>query len=339
MAVIKDVANLAGVSISTVSKYFNNPAGLSEEYRIRVSNAVNELNFSPNALARGLRTKRTNTIALVVPDITNSFYVDVYNGIRSAAMATGYTTQLYTTEENTDILSKLLSRFSPAKTDGVILCFLDEDEIVAQLSAIQSTTPIALMSWDVNNEFASVVLNLHSTLYRATKHLIGLGHTRIAYVNGPNNSRISKEKLSGYLKAMSDHGLRVPDDYLYSGNYLFRTGYQATKQFMMSDEPPTGIVTANDVLAIGCCKYLRSHGYKIPADVSIVGMDGIQLAHLYDPSITTMATPVAQMCTEVVDLLLNKIEHPGSKNGQRIFDTKLIIGRSTDADAPIYLDF
>ena len=107
MAVIKDVANLAGVSISTVSKYFNNPGGLSDAYRERVAAAVNELHFEPNPLARGLRTKRTNTIALIVPDITNTFYVEVYNSIRLAAISHGYTTQLYTTEENFNILHEL----------------------------------------------------------------------------------------------------------------------------------------------------------------------------------------------------------------------------------------
>ncbi len=339
MAVIKDVANLAGVSVSTVSKYFNNPSGLSEPYRTTVEAAVKELNFTPNAMARGLRTKRTNTIALIVPDITNSFYVEVYNNVRSAAMAQGFTTQLYTNEENINILSDLLSQFSPAKIDGIILSFLDEDEIMSRLSEAQTNVPIALISWDIDNQFSSVVLNLHSTIYRAAKYLMEQGHKKIAYVNGTMHSRISREKLSGYTKAMADSGMEIPEGYVYHGNYLFRTGYQAAKQFMLLPDPPTGIVAANDILAIGCCKYLNSHGYSIPQDVSVVGMDGIQLSRIYDPSITTMATPIEEMCAEVVEMLITKIEKPGSKNRQSIYDSKLVIGRSTNADAPLHLDF
>lgn len=339
MAVIKDVANLAGVSISTVSKYFNNPSGLSESYRERVEQAVKELNFVPNAMARGLRTKRTNTIALIVPDITNTFYTHVYDQVRSAALEQGFMTQLYTVEENFNILSELLSQFSPAKVDGIIMCFLDEDEIIAQLNELQCNIPITLFSWDIHSQLNSVVLNLHSAIYKATSYLIEHGHTKIAYVNGTMHSRISEEKLSGYVKAMEDHNLPLPDDYIYSGSYLFRTGYQGAKQFMMLPDPPTGIVCANDILAIGCCKYLRTHNCKIPQDISIIGMDGVQLSRIYDPSITTMASPIEEMCKEAVDILINKIEKPGSKVKISIYESKLVIGRSTNADAPIYLDF
>lgn len=339
MAVIKDVANLAGVSISTVSKYFNNPSGLSEHYRLRVEKAVKELNFTPNAMARGLRTKRTNTIALIVPDITNTFYVEVYDHVRSAAMAQGFITQLYTVEENINILTDLLGQFSPAKVDGILLCFLDEDPIVAKLDQVQTNMPVCLLSWDTNSRLNSVVLNLHSTIYRATSYLIENGHRNIAHVSGPTQSRITQEKLSGYIKALTDHGIPVREEYLYSGNYLFSTGYQASKHLMMLPEPPTGIVCANDILAIGCCKYLGTHDFKIPQDVSVIGMDGIQLSRIYDPSITTMATPTEEMCSEAVDILINKIAKPGSKNKISIYDSKLVLGRSTNADAPIYLDF
>lgn len=338
MAVIKDVANLAGVSVSTVSKYLNNPSGLSEPYRSMVEKAVQELNYTPNALARSLRTKRTNTVALIVPDITNTFYVEVYNSIRSVALAQGFTTQLYTSDENINILSDLISQLSPVKIDGIILAFLDEDEIISQISKAQSSIPIALLSWDLNNQFSSVVLNLYSTIYRATKYLISQGHSRIAFVNGTLHSRISREKISGYQKAMADSNLDVPEEYIYHGNYLFRTGYQATKQFMSSSAPPTGIVAANDILAIGCCKYLGTHGYLIPENVSVVGMDGIQLSRIYDPSITTMAMPIEDMCTEVVEMLVNKIEKPGSKNRQSIYESNLVIGRSTNKNAPVRLD-
>ena len=339
MAVIKDVANAAGVSISTVSKYFNNPHGLSEPYRSRVAAAVEELNFQPNAMARSLRTKRTNTIALIVPDITNSFYVEVYNCIRLAALEYGYMTQLYTTEGNFNTLSEVLNQLSSSKIDGIILSFLDEDESIGLLDRIQTTVPVALLSWDSESRFNSAVLDLTKAMYQATNYLIEKGHTRIAYVNGRVGSRISVQKMNGYLKAMANRGFPVPEDYIYSGKYAYSTGYQAAKQFMLCAEPPTAIVAANDIIAIGCCKYLNLNGYNVPRDVAVVGMDGIQQAKIYDPSITTMATPIAEMGSEAIRLLINKIEHPLSKNRQTLFETEMIIGRSTDENAPLYLEF
>lgn len=339
MAVIKDVANLAGVSISTVSKYFNNPNGLSEPYRSKVAAAVEELNFKPNAIARGLRTKRTNTIALIVPDITNTFYVEVYDSVRLAAISQGYMTQLYTTEENVNMLNELVNQLSSSKIDGMILCFLDEDDTITLLDRTQATVPVALLSWDSDTKFNSAVLDLTKTMYQATSYLIQQGHSKIAYVNGRAGSRISFQKKGGYLKAMAGAGLTVPENYIYSGNYSYRTGYQAAKQFMQYPDPPTAIVAANDIIAIGCCKYLHLNGYRIPNDVSVVGMDGIQLAKIYDPSITTMATPISAMGSEAVNLLINKINHPTSKNRQILFESKLTVGRSTDENAPLYLEF
>lgn len=339
MAVIKDVATLAGVSISTVSKYFNNPNGLSEPYRSKVAAAVEELNFKPNAIARGLRTKRTNIIALIVPDITNAFYVEVYNSIRLNALSHGYITQLYTTEENFNILSELLSQLSSSKIDGIILCFLDEDESIDLLDRVQTTVPVTLLSWDSDTLFNSVVLDLTKTMYDATNYLISKGHSKIAYVNGRAGSRISVQKMNGYQKAMALQNFPVPEDYIFSGNYAYRTGYQAAKHFMQCADPPTAIVAANDIIAIGCCKYLNLNGYHVPHDISVVGMDGIQQAKIYDPSITTMSMPIPQMCAEAVNLLINKINHPSSKTRHILFDTNLIIGRSTDENAPLYLEF
>ena len=339
MAVIKDVAKYAGVSISTVSKYFNNPSGLTEPYRTRVEEAVRALDFSPNPLARGLRTKLTNSLALVVPDIDNYFYSEIYSSIRSAAMEQGYVTQLYTTQENRHELIDLLSRLSPVKTDGILICFLDEDEMIDRISHAGLNIPITLMSWDVNNQFQSVVLSMSATIYRATKALLDAGHRRIAYIGGTPGSRISEEKYSGYARAMREQDIPIRDDYLFSGNYRFHIGYQATGTFMSLAEPPTGIVCANDTLAVGCLKYLGAHDYTIPGDVAVVGMDGTQLSRIYDPSITTMAMPIGDMCRTAVDLLIQKITKPNMKNSQVIFESHLVIGRSTHADAPLYLDY
>jgi len=339
MAVIKDVAKRAGVSPSTVSKYLNKPAELTDEYKIKVEKAIKDLDYRPSSLARSLRTQKTNIIALVVPDIVNPFYSEIYNAVRSAAYAKGYTTILYTTEENLEILELVLTQFSKISADGLILCFLDEDEIIQRFKEVQNIIPITLMSWDINNtDFSSVIINLFDSFYHSAKYLLSLGHKKIAYIGGPTVSRISKEKLAGFKKAMLEENINISEDYIFEGKYLFQTGYQAAMKFMQLNECPTAIVCGNDVLAIGCIKYLQYNKFAIPDTVAVIGFDGINLSYIYDPSISTIVIPIEDIGREAVEMLINKIERPGSKNRQAIYDTNLVIRKSTKKDAPIVLE-
>lgn len=339
MAVIREVAKKAGVSTSTVSKFLNKPDELTEEYRVKVEAAIKELNYKPSPFARSLRTHKTKNIALVVPDIINPFYTEVYNIVRSAASENGYTTILYTTEDDLDILNDFLTQVSNFNVDGLILCFLDEDEIIQKFIEVQHIMPITLLSWDINvMEFNSVIVNLFDGFYRSTQHLINSGYQKIAFVGGPESSRISKEKMGGYIKAHMEANIEINPSYFFSGRYRFQTGYHAALKFMQLPDPPTAIVCANDVLAIGCIKYLKYNNYEIPDNVAVMGFDGIQLSYIYDPSISTNVIPINDMGCEAVKMLINKIAKPGSKNRQAIFDTTLAIRRSTKKDAPIILD-
>jgi len=339
VAVIRDVAKKAGVAISTVSKYLNKPDELTEEYRNRVAAAIKELNYKPNPLARSMRTNKTNFIALIVPDMENAFYSEIYNAVRIAALNTEYTPILYTTDENLDRLNEFIDHVSGAHADGLILCFLDEDEIMGRFEEIQHQIPITLLSWDIENtNFNSIVVHLSNSIYLAARHIIDIGHKKIAYAGGPAGSRVTKEKYSGFAKALGEAGLSIREEYLASGKYRFQTGYKAAMKFMQLKERPSAIVCANDVLAIGCVKYLTYNGINIPDEVAVIGNDGIQLSYLYDPSISTVAMPIQDLCEAAVDLCVNKIEKPGSRNRQMIFETKLIVRKSTKKDAPIILD-
>ena len=221
----------------------------------------------------------------------------------------------------------------------MIVCFLDEDSLIATLNEVQSNMPITLLSWDLDSPFNAVVIDLHTAIYEATNYIIELGHTQIAYASGPANSRISEEKMSGFRRAMAAHRLAIPSCYIHEGVHVFQNGYRAAQQFMRAPTPPTAIVCANDMIAVGCCKYLIAHNYRIPQDVAVIGMDGTQLSLIYDPPITTMVEPIAGMCHEAVSLLLDKIEHPLSKNKKCLLRASLEIRRSTDPNVPLYIDF
>lgn len=335
MAVIKDVAKYAGVSKSTVSKYLNNPDLLSEEYRTRVAKAVEDLNFVPNKIARSMRTKKTNQIAMIVPDIANPFYSELFSEMRSYAMQLGYRVIVYTTEDDLHELEKYIDNIDSIFADGIIICFLDEDEIIKRFDELRGKIPVSFLSWDIHRTtFNSVVLSLNDGIFKITQYLTQQGYKRIAFINGPADSRISKEKLNGFSRAMHLAGLEVRDEYITYGRNRLRYGYRNASKLMQLTQPPEAIVAANDHIAIGCIKYLIQNGYRVPEDVAVTGHDGVQLAYIFDPSITTQAMPIPEMCKTSVDMLINKIEKPASKNRQAVFTTTLMEGKSTNPNAP-----
>ncbi len=339
MAVMKDVAALAGVSPSAVSKYLNHPDKMTDEYKKLIQKAIDELNYTPSAVARSMRTGQTKNIALIIPELTNDYYSEVYNAVRAACCAKGYTPIVYTTEENTEILDGFLNNISQLNVDGIIMAFVDEDEIMQKIVEIENVIPITLMSWNVSNDrFNSVEVDLFDGIHKATNHLIEVGHKNIAYVSGIWESRISKEKFRGYEKALNNANIPVQKDYIAEGKYRYKTGFYATRGFMHLATPPTAIVAANDTLAIGCVKYLINNGYRVPQDCAVIGFDGIALSKIYDPSISTVEQPIIDMGTKAVEILIHSIKKPKQQHQQAIFGTELIIRRSTNASAPLILD-
>ncbi|MGA2477504.1 MAG: LacI family DNA-binding transcriptional regulator [Spirochaetia bacterium] len=339
MAVIKDVAKRAGVSTGTVSKFFSNPATLREENRLRIQEAVKDLKYHPSNIARSLRTQRTNLIALIVPDIVNPFYASVYDAVRLEASQFDYKPILYTTEDDLKILKDYLEGDYIHEVDGIILCFLDEDEIVSDFQRIQSRMPITLLSWDMNAKTDSVVVDLYEGINLATKHILGLGHHDIAYVGGPANSRISKEKQKGFEDALAEVSLSLKAEYFFQGRYRYQTGYEAAMQLMRLPHPPTAIVAANDALAIGCMKYLLQKHIRIPEDIAVVGLDDQPLASMYEPAVSTVRIPIPAMCSEAVKMLMGRIEKPGSRNRKVVLKMELVVRNSTDKSAALLAEF
>jgi DNA-binding LacI/PurR family transcriptional regulator len=274
-----------------------------------------------------------------VPDIQNPFYSELFSHMRTYATLLGYRVIVYTTEDELDELKKYIDNIENILADGLIICFLDEDEIIEKLDEIRNKIPVTLMGWEIHStNFNSVVLSLNESVFKVTQYVTELGYKRIAFLNGPADSRITREKFDGFSRAMRIAGLEVDDQLVKNGRYRPKYGYYHTSLLMQMKDPPKAIVCANDYLAIGCIKYLKQNNYHIPEDIAVTGHDGVQLAYLFDPSITTHAMPIPEMCKAAVDMLINKIEHPQSKNRQAIFTTQLIEGKSTNPKAPNIID-
>ncbi len=338
MAVIKDVAKLAGVSVGTISKYLNNQGNLKKETRLRVEYAINKLQYKPSPVARSMRTGKTNTIAVIVPDIANPFFAEIYNAIRQSSAQNGYIPILYTTADDLKILKDYLSSISIKQVDGIILCFVDEDETIAQfLDEVQKSIPIVMLSWNISNtKFNCVSVDVFEGATKATNHLISLGHKQIAYVGG--HDRVSAEKHSGFIKALKNAALGSKAEFEYYGDFNLQTGFYAARKFSMLPDMPTAIFAENDILAIGCIKYLLQSNIRVPEDVAVIGFDNIKLSAMYEPSLSTISLPIVQMGEESVKLLVSVMDKNDAKNKMLILKNELVVRNSTSKDAPIELE-
>lgn len=334
MTRIKDVAEHAGVSISSVSRYLNNPEALKGPTRTKVQKAVEELGYSPSPIARSLRTKTTNTIAFIIPTITNLYYIDVFNILQREALAKGYALNLLATNSDPQVLRKYLRDLPMQNIDGIIIAFLDEDEVIEDIHLVQRQVPVVMItSTPHRQEFDSVFINAMEGEMLATQHLIDVGCTKIAFVGGPKNGAAA-EKVLGFETAMRKNNMEIDPDLCYFEYNHFTTGFWAVRDFISKNKVPDGIVCALDDIAMGCLKYLLKNGYKVPDDVKVIGFNGIPHIHTYEPSISSLRQPIEETAKEVMRLLHNRILHPFAAKQQIILQTTLIVNNSTDPFAP-----
>ena len=235
MAVIKEVAEHAGVSVGSVSKYLNYPKTLKPDTRQRIEAAIEALDYRPSPLAQSLRTGRTGVIAVVVPDITNPFFAETYSAIHRAAGLRGLVTVLHTTDSRLATLKESLSQRSIRQVDGAIFCFVDGSEAVNEyLGRVALSIPVVLLSEDLATiRFDVVAIDAMDGIRQATVHLAGTGRRRIAYVGGPEGDRISRDKHAGYRGGMERSGLEPDPSLRHAGPFTLQTGYEAARRFMV----------------------------------------------------------------------------------------------------------
>ncbi len=336
MAVIKDVARLSGLSVSAVSKYLNHPDSVREDTKNRVEAAIKELNYVPSATARMMRTKRSNMLAVVVPDIIDVFYSDVFNNIKIFAQKKGYTPILYTIENDLSLLKKYVGKISINHFDGLMLCFLDEDELFESYDKLDADLPVVMFSGEnANNRFSAVVTDVFKASYTATKHLISCGCKRIAFVGGIQNRKTTLEKQAGYKKALAEAGLEFDDRMVYYGRYSFETGFEAASVFFKAESMPDGVFACSDVIAAGYIKNMFNYGVAVPDDVKVIGFDNLQISSIYQPGISSIDLSIKEMCAKAVDMIIDEIEKPGTEKKTVVFKNRLVKRLSTDKNSAI----
>lgn len=329
MANIYDVARAAGVSISTVSHVLNGTRFVSEETKARVYRAVKELNYRPSSLARALVRQETRMIALVVPDNVNPFFAELARGIEDYGFRAGYNVILCNSDRDASKELAYLDMLISKRVDGVIYMGLDNRTETLQPLLEQS---IPLVAFDQEHEAIDVVLlNNYEGGYDATRYLIELGHRRIACIGGPDPLTRSGLRVRGYEKALSEAGISPEPALILSGDWSFRSGQEAARQFFELPVPPTAIFACNDTMAIGAMSFLQQKGLVVPRDVSVIGFDNITLSTFCTPRLTTLGTLSADVGRRLCQLLLDRINGQLPPEPQRHLVTGSLIIRDSVA--------
>ncbi|CAH0125940.1 LacI family DNA-binding transcriptional regulator [Peribacillus sp. NPDC101481] len=324
---IVDVAKEANVSTATVSRVISKSGTVKSDTKERVLKAIELLNYQPNVLARQLRRMETKTILVVVPDITNTFFSKVLRGIESVAMESGYQVLLGDALNNVDRESGYLNILQQKKADGMILLTARIDGQVVEDIAKQFPVVLAC-EYTEGFEIPTVSIDNISSARKATEHLINLDHKRIGFLSGPFNSVLGRDRLKGYNQAMAQHSLPILSTMVQEGDFSYESGFNLTLKLLANEVPPTAIFAANDEMAIGAIKAIKSKGLSVPGDISVVGFDDIKFASIFEPSLTTVAQPSFDIGRIAMELLIKIISKVNLEKSQYILDDKLVVRES-----------
>ncbi len=307
MSTIRDVATEAGVSIATVSKVLNNPDYGSPETRKKVVSAVKRLGYQPNNIARSMVIGRTNVIALVIPDVRNQFFTSVARGVEDVASKYDYRVMLCNTDEDPAKQQKYIDVFRSKIVDGFIIAVASErDRYLEKIERV--TLPFVFID-RVCEEIPAdaVIVDNRGGGYKAVNYLLGLGHRRIAVITGKPDTLTGRERLQGYLEALTEFELTPDQELIRDGGFTIEGGYEATKAVLAIKDPPTALFISNNAMTIGCLKALSEARVRIPDQMSVIGFDDSEWAEFFTPPLTVVRQPTYTMGTLAGEILFQRI--------------------------------
>ncbi|WP_391118145.1 LacI family DNA-binding transcriptional regulator [Psychrobacillus sp. L3] len=325
---IKDIAREAGVSITTVSRVLNNKAeGMSKETREKVLQVMEELNYQPNKLARGLVTKRSNMLGLIVPNISNPFFPELCRGAEDEANQRDYSLIICNSDDQSQKEENYLRLLQEQQVDGVLLSSKNR---LSQTSKDKlESGKIAYVLFDRGEEASNhsgVFLDNEKGGYIAGKHLTDLGHTKIACMTGPSEILNAQQRLSGFQRALTEATIELPKSFILVGDFKMEVAYLVAKKFLQKNSV-SAIFASNDLMACGIYQAAHELGIQIPEQLSIVGFDDIPLVTALIPKLTTVRQGTYEMGRKAIELLINEIENNSSEGV--VFDPALIVREST----------
>ncbi len=315
MTNIYEIAKKAGVSHMTVSRSFNNPEMVNKKTRQKIMKIADELSYRPSLIAKSMRTKRTNYIGLILPDIINPFFPEIVRGVDDCARKNEYNVILVNTDNDYEIETSSMYMFINRGVDGIILSGIaggkKDKEFIKKI--ISRKIPVILIDRyipDIN--CAYVITDNFKAAYNVTRYLIGLGHKKIGVISSPQKIKIFQDRLKGFKQALTDYRLSYKNNYVVEGEESIESGYISMRELLKTSNKITAVFAMCDFIAFGVYKYLKENDIRIPEDISVISIDDIYTSSIITPPLTTMAQKKYEMGFRAVEILINSIT--GNKN-------------------------
>ncbi len=329
MPTIRDVAKRAGVAPITVSRVINRSGYVSDETRARVEAAIEELQYVPNTLARGLRVKQTKTLALILTDITNPFWTTVARGVEDVASMAGYNVIFCNTDESEAKQADYLQILFQKRVDGILLVPAKSTPEAIQAVQNRDTAMVVLDRRVPGAEVDVVRCESEEAAYQLVQHLINLGHRHIAALSGPEDVSTAKDRVLGYERAMAEAGLEANMQVFY-GEYTQRSGHEMTQKALRASPRPTALFAGNNFIAMGAFQAVYGAGLDVPGDLSVVAFDDIPPSMVINPFLTVAAQPGYEIGRRATELLLQRLSGAMSAECQEIIlPTEITIRQSS----------
>jgi len=330
MANIKDIAKLANVSKSTVSRVVSNKGFVSPKTRANVERLIKEIDFHPNVFASGMRTNRSYSIGMLFPDLSNPFFAEWYRIVEQISGIQGYLNYICITDPYGETEMKRIDDLLARSIDGIIFfSYQKNHKVLSKLKSISAHTPVVCCDgMMIGEDISYVCADGRKGTYEATRYLINSGRKRIAYIKGTDEYQVGLNRFEGYRQAMEDANLSVDESLVYSGDFKMTSGFEAATYFMQQENKPDAIMAATDFMVIGALNYLNQHGISVPGQVAVVGFDNLTRTAETNPPLTTIELPLNQMATNAIETLIHQIENDKAII-QQVFDCKLILRQSS----------
>ncbi|MFC4305739.1 catabolite control protein A [Cohnella boryungensis] len=326
---IYDVAREAGVSMATVSRVVNNNPNVKPQTRKKVYEAIERLGYRPNAVARGLASKKTTTVGVVIPDIANANFAEVARGIEDIANMYHYNIILSNADKRKDKEIRVINTLLEKQVDGLLFMggAVTEEHIQAFKT---SNVPIVLCATtDDKGTIPSVDIDHESAAFDAVSRLVSEGHRSIAMISGTlQDPANGYARYQGYKRALEQAGLPYREDYVRVGNYKYESGIDAMQYFLELAEPPTAVFAATDEMAIGAVHCIQDSGLSVPDDVSVISVDNSRISSMVRPLLTTVAQPMYDIGAVSMRLLTKLMKKEAVDNAKVTLPHELIIRRS-----------
>jgi LacI family transcriptional regulator, galactose operon repressor len=321
---IHDVAEAAGVSVSTVSRVQNDKDDVAPETYERVQRVISEMGYASSLAARGMRSRRTNVIGLIMPDVANPYCVEVMRGVNQAIVQSDYDLLIYTTGDiwkhgTTDQERRYVALLNGSITDGMI---------IVTPAATNFSTDAPVVAIDPNNESPdcpAIIATNRAGALAAMAYLTGLGHRRIGHITGRLDLISANRRLRGYKEGLAAAGIPLDEKLIQIGDYLTERAVECARTLLSLDDPPTAIFAANDMSAIGVYQVAREMGLRIPEDLSVVGFDNLRESALLNPPLTTVDQFISKTGTLAVDMVVRLVKGEALETNLHKIPTQLVV--------------